>query len=275
VRIAIFVAVLIAISIVPAFASQYQGKTIDSDSIHIEFGNDEIDFKDKIIPIIKKAEIKSNGISLPINNPEFRTMGNSFVLKSFGDDFNLITYGINVGDSFNLRTLMFAGNGMMKFNDYSGFTTQKDETVKTVIPEKESTKTQNNLHILVQNPMTIFNAKNFNYDIKSFDKSKYSGNDFQNFQGKMNGVEIVAVVKDPQGKILETQNGITKNGMYQGSVYVPENLWSKGWYSIDISAKNDLGQVEKTIEFYVMGQTASKSGSACPSGQSLVNGVCQ
>jgi hypothetical protein len=47
------------------------------------------------------------------------------------------------------------------------------------------------------------------------------------------------------------------------------------WYLIDISAKNDLGQVEKTIEFYVMEQTASKSGSTCPSGQSLVNCECQ
>ncbi|PIY90513.1 MAG: hypothetical protein COY74_01000, partial [Nitrosopumilales archaeon CG_4_10_14_0_8_um_filter_34_8] len=136
--------------------------------------------------------------------------------------------------------------------------------------------TTNNLHILVQNPLATFNARDFDFDIKAFDKLQYSGNDFQTFFGKIDGVKITAITKNPEGKILNSQTGITKYGIYEGKIYVPENLWPRGWYTIEISADGDIGSVQKTIEFYVAGQTPSHGGStpSCPVGQTLVNGIC-
>lgn len=271
-KMTIFIAVLIAVSVMPVFASQYEGKIIDSNSLYIEFGKDAFDIHGEITPTINKAMIKSDGVSIPLYNPTFKERGSSFVLKSFEDDFNLITYGESKGDSFNLRTSMYAGNGLLKFNDVSDF---KSTEAKPIIEQKTEDTQKNNLHTLVQSPKTVFNGEQYHYDLKTFDKSKYSGNDFHNFNGKVDGVEVVAVVKDPDGKIIDTQNGVTKFGVYQGSVYIPENLWARGWYIIDISSNSELGQAENTIVFYVMGQTADKDGSICPSGQSLVNGVCQ
>jgi hypothetical protein len=118
--------------------------------------------------------------------------------------------------------------------------------------------------MLVQNPQTTYNAKDFNFDVKIFDKSKYSGNDFQNFFGKIDGIRITAIIKNPEGKILDTQTGVTKYGIYNGKIYVPANLWSKGLYTIDISASGDIGEAQKIIKFYVAGKTPPKGGTSPP-----------
>lgn len=248
---------LVSISVIPSYATTFQGKLLESDSVKIKFGDDAIDYKGNVTPTIETVELKSNGDSILVKNPILRTIGNSFAIKSFED--STIIYGISKGSTFNLHTLIFVDGNMIKFNSNAEFPTQ--EIINKAVPETTIQKT-NNLNILVKNPQTTYNAKDFNFDVKTFDKSKYSGNDFQNFLGKVDGVEIVAVVKDPKGNILETQKGVTKYGIYQGKIYVPENIWSRGWYSIDISAKSELGQIQKTIEFYVIGEK-TPMGDTC------------
>lgn len=167
--------------------------------------------------------------------------------------------------------MIFVDGNTIKFNDVAKFSIL--EIIKEVTPEDTVQKT-NNLNMLVQNPQTTYNGKYFNFDVKTFDKSKYSGSDFQNFFGKLDGVKITAVTKSTDDKILDTQTGVTKYGIYEGKIYVPENLWGKGWYTIEISGSSDIGNAQKTIEFYVAGQTAYKGGNTCPIGQTLVNGIC-
>ena len=253
-----------------AYATPFEGKILNSDSVFIQFGKDILDSSGFKIATIEKVEIKFNESSITVSNPQIRFMADSFVIKSFED--NLVIYGFNHESSFNLRTIIFAGE-IIKFNDYSKLNSPEIKGFGRILPENETPL--DNLHVLVQNPKTVFNTQNFTFDVKTFDKSQYFGNDFQNFFGKVNGVKIAAVIKDPEGNIKTTLNGVTEFGEYSGNIYIPENLWSKGWYSVEISAKSDLGEVEKTIEFYVAGQTPPSGGNPCPSGQSLnATGVC-
>ena len=260
---------MITISVSPSYSTTFQGKSLESDSVKIMFGKDRIDYYGNKTPTLEKVELKSNGSSILVENPILRMMGDSFVIKSFED--STIIYGFSQGSTFVLHTLIFADGNIIRFSDNVEFPTP--EITQKVIPEETSPKI-NNLNMLVQNPQFTYNAEEFNFDIKTFDKSKYSGNDFQNFFGKVDGVKIVAITKSPEGKILNTQTGVTQYGIYNGKVYVPENLWSKGWYTLEISASGDIGESQKTIEFYVAGQTTPNGGKTCPPGQTLVNGIC-
>lgn len=248
---------MMSISVIPSYATIFQEKLLESDSVKISFDDDMINSNGNVTPTIKTVELKSDVGSILVKNPIFRTMGNSFTIKSFED--STIIYGINKGSTFNLHTLIFVDGNIIKLNDVAKFSISAIS--KEVIPEETVPKI-NNLNMLVQNQQTTYNAKDFNFDVKTFDKSKYSGSDFQNFFGKIDGVKITAVTKSPDGKILNTQTGVTTYGVYAGKIYVPANLWGKGWYTIEISASSDIGNAQKTIEFYVAGQTPPKDGSS-------------
>lgn len=251
--------IFVLFSIPNVDATPYGKKILDSDSLFIQFGDDKKEFGNKVNPILERLEVKSNGSMISIHDPEFRIMGNSFTIKSITDEYGVIIFGINHNSSFNLRTILFVEDKIIKFNDHAELSNSTSQYASTI---PETTQKPNNLHILIQSPKSVFNSQDFDFDIKSFDKSKYSGNDFQNFFGKIDNVEIIVVVKNPQGDTIETLNGITTYGVFRGKIHVPENLWPAGWYSIDISAHSDLGDVQKTISFYVMGQTPPK-GNTC------------
>src|SRR3989338_3543814 len=259
---------MISISAIPSYATTFQGKSLESNSVKIMFGDDRADYKGNVKSIIETVELKSNVGSILVQNPILRIIGNNFTIKSIED--GIVIYGINKGSTFNLHTMIFVDGNIVKFNDVAEFAVPE---IIVVSPEETLQKT-NNINILVQNPQTTYNAKYFNFDVKTFDKSKYAGNDFQNFFVKIDGVKITAVTKNQDGKILDTQTGITKYGMYKGKIYVPENLWGKGWYTIEILASGDLGEAQKTIEFHVAGQTPQNGGNTCPIGQTKVNGIC-
>ena len=254
----IWIVLMLSMSIIPSYAVTFQEKSLESDSVKITFGKDGVDYKGNMTPTLEAVELKSNEYSILVENPILRMLGNNFVIKSFED--STVVYGISKGSTFIFHTVIFVDGNIIKFNDSAKFSTPK---IINVVPEETVQKT-NNLNMLVQNPQTIYNAKDFNFDVKTFDKSKYSGNDFQNFFGKIDGIKITAIIKNPEGKILDTQTGVTKYGIYNGKIYVPVNLWSKGWYTIDISASGDIGEAQKIIEFYVAGKTPPKGGTSPP-----------
>lgn len=245
---------MISVLVIPSHATTFQEKTLESDSVKISFGNDVTDYRGIVSPTIESVELKSKIGSILVKDPVFRTVGNSFVIKSFED--NIIIYGINNETIFNFHTLIFVDGDIVRFNDVAKFS--MSEIINDVISE-EAKKT-NNINMLVQNSQFTYNGKDFNFSVKTFDKSKYSGSDFQNFFGEIDGLKITAITKSPDNKIINTQTGFTKYGIYEGTIYIPENLWIRGWYTIEISASGDMGEVQKTIKFYVAGQKPQNEG---------------
>lgn len=129
------------------------------------------------------------------------------------------------------------------------------------------------LHYLLDQYERVFTRDQYKFFIKTFDKSIYSGTDFQQFNGLIDGAKISAIIADPDGEIKADVQGIVEHGVYEGAVYVPENLWQKGWYIVDLVIEYDGKFYHDQLTFYVFGNPAPTS-SGCPVGSSIVNSVC-
>ena len=117
------------------------------------------------------------------------------------------------------------------------------------------------IHFLLDQHDRIYNKQDYKFFVKTFDKSVYAGDNFDNFQGKISGVTVTAIITDPNGEIKADFSGITENGIYEGSVYVPENLWQRGWYTVDLVIEYQGQSQFKQLTFYVFGQTVPKDSS--------------
>jgi len=129
-------------------------------------------------------------------------------------------------------------------------------------------------HYLLDQYDQVYNNSEYKLFIKTFDKSIYSGTDFQNFEGKISGAKISAMIIDPNGMIKTIFQGTVENGMFEGGIIVPENLWQRGWYIVDIIIEFEDEAYLEQLSFYVLGETKSSGGSSCPVGQVKVNGIC-
>jgi len=138
----------------------------------------------------------------------------------------------------------------------------RDIVVEELEPvNSKVTKQSTSIHFLLDQHERVYNKQDYKFFVKTFDKSIYAGDNFDNFQGKIDGVTITAIIADPNGDVKADFSGITKHGLYEGSVNVPENLWQRGWYTVDlvIEYKGQF-QFEQLI-FYVYGHTVPKDSS--------------
>jgi len=151
----------------------------------------------------------------------------------------------------------------------------REKNIEEIIPQNSvivNEKTE--FHYLLDQYDQVYNNSEYKLFVKTFDKSLYSGTDFQNFQGKISGAKISAMIIDPNGEIKTGFEGIVENGLFEGGVIVPENLWQRGWYIVDIVIEFEDKFYPEQMSFYVLGETKSDGGSSCPVGYVKVNGIC-
>ena len=246
------------------YATPYQGKIIDSDSIFIQFGDDTLGFGGKAIPIIERAEIKVSGSSLQLENPEFRVMGNSFALKSLNDDFGVIIYGLNQGYSFNLRSIMFIENQMIKFNDHSTLKTpeikQTDITPNIDVKDAQKPILAGIVpNILVDHYDYVTKGYEYRFEVKAFDSKIYNGNNFEEFRGKLDNVHVTASIL-LGNEVKKTFDGFTKYGIFEDGVLINVFTWPQGKYTLKVNTDFEGKTSSKELEFFVSEQ--SSKGSA-------------
>ena len=152
----------------------------------------------------------------------------------------------------------------------------KDEIVEEIEPQNSvivNEKTE--FHYLLDQYNQVYNKQDYKLFVKTFDKSIYSGTDWQNFQGKVSGAKISAIIIDPNGVVKTNFEGFVENGLFEGSVIVPENIWQRGWYTVDMVIEFEGKFYPEQLSFYVLGETKSDGGStSCPVGQAKINGIC-
>ena len=130
------------------------------------------------------------------------------------------------------------------------------------------------LHLLFEQFERVYNKSEYKLFVKTFDKSMYSGNNFQNFEGKVSGAIVSVTIKDPNNEIKKDFGGTVKNGVFEGSVYVPENIWQRGWYTVDVEIQYDGKSYSKQLSFYVFGESSTNNGLTCSEGTVKINGSC-
>lgn len=134
----------------------------------------------------------------------------------------------------------------------------KAELRDSIVEELESvnsivTKQNTSIHFLLDQHERVYNKQDYKFFVKTFDKSIYAGNNFDNFQGKIDGVKVTAIITDPNGDVKADFSGMTENGIYEGSVNIPENLWQRGWYTVDLVIEYEGQSQFEQLTFYVYG----------------------
>jgi len=120
------------------------------------------------------------------------------------------------------------------------------------------------IHYLMEQYERVYNTTPYKFFVKTFDSSIYSGADFQQFQGKVSGATVQTIITDPNGVTKAELEGVVTNGMYEGSVIVPQNLWMRGWYTVDIVIEQNGQSYKDQLSFYVFGAPPPKGSAPTP-----------
>jgi len=199
---------------------------------------------------------------------EYKISRHSQILKTEGFTTTGEMFFLRVSPNFE-KVMLLDRNGHWQKAELRDITVEKLEPANSVIVS-ESTE----IHILLDQYERVYNKAEYKFFVKTFDSTMYSGNDFQNFEGKISGAKVSAIIIDPNGEIKTDFEGFVENGLFEGSVLVPENLWQRGWYTVDIIIEFEGKFYPQQLIFYVYGAPVPDGGSSCPVGQTKVNGVC-
>jgi len=227
-----------------------------------------------VVPIAfaEQVIISEEGIEYEIAGitKEYRLSEYSHILRTEGFTTTGEMFFLRVSDVTNFEKVMLL--------DREGHwlkAEMKDKIVEEIIPQNSLVVNEKiEFHYLLDQYSQVYNNSEYKLFVKTFDKSIYSGTDFQNFQGKISGAKISAMIIDPNGEVKTSFEGIVENGLFEGGVIVPENLWQRGWYIVDIVIEFEDKFYPEQLSFYVLGETKSDGGSSCPVGQAKINGIC-
>jgi len=236
-------------------------------SMDLQFGDDDVKYglsRIIITPTIENMSLTfyDDEINMSDSRVKVYANGNAFSIVNF--DKGIIIYGHYNKDLENYEVnIYFAGqDGLVK---YSVSASSQHIQSKIIKPTNNViSKTNIDLNILTDQYERVYNKSDYKFFVKTFDDSIYSGSDFDVFQGKVSGAKVSAIIIDPDGEIKSDVNGYVENGIYEGSVYIPDNLWQRGWYTVDIVVEFEGKFYQEQLSFYVYGEPAPSDGKASP-----------
>lgn len=232
-------------------------------SIELEFGPDKINImRDRIVsePTLENVTVTMHGDEINLDNARLKVYANGNAFSIADIPQGIIMYGHHNKDQdfYKINILFATDNGMIK------------QTVRTSSTQQEiirptnnviTSKTDIDLHILTDQYERVYNKSDYKFFVKTFDDSVYSGSDFDKFQGKVSGAKVSAIIIDPNGEVKTDVSGFVENGVYEGAVFVPENVWQRGWYTVDIVIEFEGKFYQEQLSFYVFGEVATSDGT--------------
>lgn len=243
--------------VVPSHALSLENKILvsDDENLIIEFGKNTV--RHLLTETITTPNLEFGIIQLidqdillegAFDDVSVKVLGDSIVIESF--DVPVIIYARNVGDnnySINLYTIDDGFKKQTFTATLETISVIESESVvqtelKTSIPVVEEIVTEPLINVLTSHYREVNDGDPFVFVVKVFDINKYDGSDWANFYGKLDGVTIHAEILGLANQVLETVEGVTENGVFEGRVIIPENLWPNGQYtlSLDVSFKGDI-----------------------------------
>ena len=197
--------------------------------------------------ILKNGYFFLNDEKVFISNFEVREFEFNPIIRISG----LTTSGMSFYIVENSQTGIIHGfvmtpNEIMKFQF-------KDSAIIENTDEENIQSIKTNLNYLVSYYNRLYNNDVFKFSVKTFDKSLYDGTIFDTNFGKLNGVKIQAIILDKDGNTMEKFNGITKNGIFEESIFITDNLWPRGTYFLNLELEYDGKSYQDTKEFFVLG----------------------
>ena len=246
--------------------SEYFLQNLKTLHLILQFGEDHV--KDTLTrtittPTLDDATITFYGDEINLSDPQVKVSrsGDHFRISSIPD--GIIMYGHYNENSKLDIDIYFAGqNGLIKYpvsTSYQPAQLEIIEPTNTVV-----SKTNVDLHILTDQYERVYNKSNYKFFVKTFDDSIYTGSNFDEFQGKVSGAKVSAIIIDPNGDVKSDVSGFVEHGIYERSVYVPENLWQRGWYTVDVVVEFEGKFYQEQLSFYVYGHPPPDDGCNAP-----------
>ncbi len=232
-------------------------------SLDIEFGEDVIKsgfIRDYITNHLDGITLTFYGDEIPLSELELKiaSTGDNFRILSLPE--GIIIYGHKNMDLENYEiNLYFATDkGLNKFTLSSSIPIPKEKIIQSI---QDENIIETEFHFLTDQYERVYNTYNYKFFVKTFDKSIYFGNEWDNFEGVISGARVTAIISDPNGEIKSDTTGIVEYGVYEGTVYVPYNLWIKGWHTVDLEIEFEGKLYYEQLSFYVYGQPPPKDSS--------------
>ena len=268
---------LCLISITPAFAELNLSNakiTSADDKLILQFTDNTLQVlrtHTSIIPHIEYGIVDLGNVELQIDDAKVNVLGDSFTVKN---DY-LALYAKSLGDGkFSINTYINTNTGLQK-NTFTANISSQIEPESIITPSNPVvTEEKTEIHYLLDQYDRVYNKAEYKFFVKTFDKAVYSGNNFQSFEGKLDDVKVSAIIFDPNGELKTEISGFSENGIFEGSVMVPENLWQKGWYTVDMVIEYDEKFHHEQLTFYVYGQVQPSGDLSCPEGKIKINNEC-
>jgi len=224
-----------------------------------------------IIPHIEYGIVDLGNVELTLDDARVNVFGDSFTIKNN----YMALYANNIGnDKFRINTYINTNTGLQKNTFIASISIQPTTELEIIPQNPVIIEEKTEIHYLLAQHDRVYNNAEYKFFVKTFDKSIYSGNNFDNFEGVLSGVKVSAIIIDPNGEFKTELSGFSENGIFEGAVLVPENLWMRGWYTVDMVIEYDEKFYHEQLTFYVYGQVALTDSFSCPPGTSKVNGVC-
>lgn len=126
----------------------------------------------------------------------------------------------------------------------------KEEKLKK--PVMEIIVSGSKVNVLVSQYYRVTKGSSYVFQVKTFDVKKYSGTDWNKFEGKLDGVNISAQIVGPNGQVKEKFLGITKYGMFEGSILVKDRFWPQGMYTLIVNSEFQGDKTSKSLKFFVI-----------------------
>ena len=247
-----------------AHHSDYQGKELNADNLHIKFSND-IDFGlYNHNPIIEEGNI----IGISLADVPVRSYGNDFVITMPSEGWYV----------FGTKTK--GSDYLVQLNEWNGVKFLKTEFQTSLQATPVSTPTVNQptevgfaamgygnaapipeLIILVEQDLRNYWKDNYDIDVKVFDKKLNPNPKFLDTWGAIKDAKVTVTLAPQDGSSKDVLSGQTSEiGLWNGDYLIPDNK-KIGKYLVGVDAEYQGSHASQTLEMFIfgLGQTSSTS----------------
>lgn len=221
------------------------GKTVFQSGQFL-LGDDTHSIKDMNLSLMFNKKL----LRLAANSDDLTITASGRLVASAGDD---LIYHINgkissqgAGEGFSL----FA---VLKQNDSQNLGIAGILPQDTQVQNLNDLKSKQDILLLVEQSNRVQWKSQYEFTVKIFDSKLNPTLDFDKTSGYVNNVKISAAISNPDGQIIKTSSGLTKQfGIYEGSTIIPDNART-GTYTLNVTASGEnFNTISKQFEFVVI-----------------------
>ncbi len=233
----------------------------EKNSIDIRFVDELDDVSKKNISIDNIALVISDE-EIQLSEPQLKITPSNKYFRIFSEPEDILIHGYkNLNDNnYKINILHLSHDNLKKYSILADIHYEEKEYL-----ENENTEKNNSLldlKITSSHDFRTFWKDSFNIDIQSFDGRINPNPKQSDFNGRIDGVDVI-VNLSLDDVLISTLSGVTSNnGHWEDEFYVKENISAPGEYTVDITATYLESNISKSSSMFVIADVDTGSSSS-------------